>query len=407
MSKPFSGIRVLDLSRIFAGPYCTQTLADLGAEVIKVERPEAGDEMRNYGPPFLKNREGKNSRESSYYVAANRNKKAITVDIAKPEGQALIKQLAAVSDVLVENYKVGDLKRYGLDYAGIKAVNPRIIYASITGFGQTGPYAQRAGYDFIAQGMGGLMSVTGHADGEPGGEPLRVGVALADVLTGLYASNAILAALHKRAETGRGQHIDVALLDVQVATLANQAMNYLVTGDVPVRTGNAHPTIVPYQTFRASDGYMIIAVGNDGQFARLCKALGLPLADDPRFATNSARRAHKTELVDRLQEVLETRPAAHWVELLEDLAVPAGPINTIDKVFEDPHVQARGLLMQVPHATLGSVPSVGTPVHFSDGPLEYQGGIPTMGQHTDEILRTRLSLSDDEIAELRRSGAVA
>jgi crotonobetainyl-CoA:carnitine CoA-transferase CaiB-like acyl-CoA transferase len=405
MTKLLDGVTVLDLSRVLAAPWCTQLLADFGAEVIKVERPGEGDDTRTWGPPYFEGEDG--ARESAYFLCANRGKRAISVDFTNEAGQKLIRALAAQADVLVENFKVGGLARYGLDYASLSAVNPRLIYCSITGFGQTGPYAQRAGYDFIAQGMGGLMSVTGHADGEPGGEPLRVGVALADVLTGLYASNAILAALHKRAETGRGQHIDVALLDVQVAALANQAMNYLVTGNVPARTGNAHPTIVPYQTFRASDGYMIIAVGNDGQFARLSKALGLSFAGDPRFATNRDRFANKAELAERLQAILETRPAAHWVELLEGLAVPAGPINTIDKVFEDPQVQARGLLMQVPHATLGSVPSVGAPVHFSDGPLEYQGGIPTMGQHTDEILRTRLSLSDDEIAELRRSGAVA
>lgn len=405
MTKLLDGVTVLDLSRVLAAPWCTQLLADFGAEVIKVERPGEGDDTRSWGPPYLEGAGGE--KESAYFLCANRGKRAMAVDFTTEAGQDVIRRLAAQADILVENFKVGGLARYGLDYASLSALNPRLIYCSITGFGQTGPYANRAGYDFIVQGMGGLMSVTGPADGEPGGEPQRVGVAVADVLTGLYAGNAILAALHKRGETGRGQHIDVALLDVQVATLANQALNYLVTGKVPVRTGNAHPTIVPYQTFRASDGHMIVAVGNDGQFARLCKAVGLPLGGDPRFATNQARLANRAELAARLQAILETRPADHWVDLLEGLAVPAGPINTIDKVFEDPQVQARGLRMEVPHATLGSVPSVGTPVRFSDGPLEYEEGIPTMGQHTDEILRTRLSLSDAEIAELRRTGAVA
>jgi crotonobetainyl-CoA:carnitine CoA-transferase CaiB-like acyl-CoA transferase len=405
MTKLLDGVTVLDLSRILAAPWCTQLLADFGADVIKVERPGEGDDTRNWGPPYLEGTGG--DRESAYFLCANRGKRAMAVDFTSEAGQGLIRALAAQADVLVENFKVGGLARYGLDYATLSAINPRLIYCSVTGFGQTGPYAPRAGYDFIVQGMGGLMSVTGPADDQPGGEPQRVGVAVADVMTGLYACNAILAALHKRAETGRGQHIDVALLDVQVAALANQSMNYLVTGEVPVRTGNAHPTIVPYQTFRASDGHMIIAVGNDGQFARLCKALGMPHAADPRFATNRARRANRAELADSLQAVLETRPAAHWVELLEGLAVPAGPINTIDRVFEDPQVKARGLLMEVPHPTLGSVPSVGQPVRFSDGPLEYGLGIPTMGQHTDDILRSRLSLSDAEIAELRRTGAVA
>ncbi|HVL75223.1 MAG TPA: CaiB/BaiF CoA-transferase family protein, partial [Noviherbaspirillum sp.] len=350
MAGALSHIRVLDLSRILAGPWAGQILADLGADVIKVERPGSGDDTRGWGPPFLKDREGNPTDVAAYYLCANRNKRSIAVDITRPEGQAVIRALAAQSDVVLENFKVGGLKQYGLDYDSLKALNPRLIYCSITGFGQTGPYAARAGYDFLIQGMGGLMSLTGLPDGEPGGGPMKVGVALTDVLTGLYAATAVLAALAHRDQGGKGQHIDLALLDVQVACLANQALNYLTTGASPKRLGNSHPSIVPYQDFPTADGYMILAIGNDGQFARFCEVAGCPeLAADSRFATNKGRVENRSVLIPLLRQKTVFRTTAEWVAALESVAVPCGPINTLAEVFADPQVVARGLKVEMSH----------------------------------------------------------
>ncbi|WP_395670260.1 CaiB/BaiF CoA transferase family protein [Phenylobacterium sp.] len=406
MSKPLEGIRVLDISRVLAGPWCGQMLADFGAEVIKVERPGEGDDTRGWGPPFFEGDGPEPAHASAYYLCANRGKRGIAIDFTQPEGQRLVRELAARSDVLIENFKVGGLNKYGLDYASLAAVNPRLVYCSITGFGQTGPYADRPGYDFILQGMGGLMSITGPAEDEPGSEPYKAGVALTDIMTGLYATNAVMAALVGRGVTGRGRHIDVALLDVQVATLANQAMNYLVTGKAPRRTGNAHPNIVPYRSFRSRDGRLNIAVGNDGQFARLCQVLGLDLAADPRFATNRRRAENKHELCDQLQAVFETQPAAHWIDRLNEAGVPAGPVNDIAEVFADPQVKQREMERWIPHARLGRVPSVANPVRFSEGSPEYNHPPPTLGEHTDDVLRDVLDLDDASIQALRDQGAV-
>ena len=350
MAGALSHIRVLDLSRILAGPWAGQILADLGADVIKVERPGPGDDTRGWGPPWIKDDQGKDTSVAAYYLCANRNKRSITVDITQPEGQDIVRRLAAQSDVVLENFKLGGLKQYGLDYDSLKAVNPRLVYCSITGFGQDGPYAPRAGYDFLIQGLGGLMSITGRPDGEPGAGPMKVGVALTDILTGLYATNAVLAALAWREQSGEGQYIDMALLDVQVACLANQAMNYLATGNSPRRMGNAHPSIVPYQDFPTADGHMILAIGNDGQFARFCEVAGRPeLAADTRFATNRARVENRVELIPLLNEITATRTTTEWIGQLEARAVPCGPINGLAEVFADPQVQARGLAVKMPH----------------------------------------------------------
>ncbi len=337
MRKPLEGIRVLDMSRVLAGPWCGQQLADMGAEVIKVERPDSGDDTRAWGPPWLAG-----TRESAYFLSANRGKRSVGVNIASLEGQQLIRDLVSQCDVLIENFKAGGLKAYGLDYASLKVIKPDLIYCSITGFGQDGPYAHRAGYDFIIQGMGGLMSLTGQPDGAPGGEPMKVGVALTDIFTGLYAANAILAALWERKRTGEGGHIDMALLDVQVGVLANQALNYLTSGEVPRRLGNAHPNIVPYQVFPSADGHLIVTVGNDGQFRRFCQVLGCEeWADDPRFATNSARVAYRDALIPDISKLLAMRTTDNWLAELETAGVPCGPINTLDKVFDDPQVRHR------------------------------------------------------------------
>ncbi len=402
-----SHIRVLDLSRILAGPWATQILADLGADVIKIERPDAGDDTRGWGPPWMKDDEGKESAVAAYYLCTNRNKRSVTVDVACPEGQELIRQLARESDVLVENFKVGGLARYGLDYDSLHAINPRLVYCSITGFGQTGPYAARAGYDFLIQGLGGLMSVTGRPNGEPGGGPMKVGVALTDILTGLYAANAIQAALAARERTGVGQHVDMALLDVQVACLANQGMNYLATGDSPSRLGNAHPSIVPYQDFPTADGYMILAIGNDGQFARFCEETGRPeLAQDPRFATNKARVGHRDELIPILRQLTTTRTTAQWVTALEAKAVPCGPINTMTEVFGDPQVRARGLRIEMPHPVTGSVPLVASPIRLSDTPVEYRLPPPLLGEHTASVLEDVLGLTPEGVEALRTRGVI-
>jgi len=402
-----SGLRVLDLSRVLAGPWASQLLADLGADVVKVERPGAGDDTRAWGPPWLDDIDGKPTGESAYYLSANRNKRSVTIDMAQADGQALIRQLAGKADIVIENFKVGGLARYGLDYASLSAINPRLIYCSITGFGQTGPYAARAGYDFLIQGMGGLMSLTGRPDGSPGEGPMKVGVALTDVMTGLYSTVAVLAALAHRERSGRGQHIDLALLDVQIASLANQAANYLVGGDVPRRMGNAHPNIVPYQDFPTADGYMIIAVGNDSQFASLCEAIDRPQwARDARFRTNPQRVKHRDELVESLRGITLTRATAQWVSMLEARGVPCGPINRMDQVFADPQVQARAMRLEMSHPVAGKVPFVANPIRMSETPVQYRHAPPTLGEHTEAVLGEWLALDAPQLAALHDRGVV-
>lgn len=407
MDQALSHLRVLDLSRVLAGPWASQLLADLGADVIKIEKPGSGDDTRTWGPPWWKGQGEQEEAVAAYFLCANRNKRSLTVDLTRPQGQEIILRLAETADVVIENFKVGALARYGLDYASLSARNPRLVYCSITGFGQTGPYAPRAGYDFLIQGMGGLMSITGRPDHEPGGGPMKVGVALTDILTGLYAANAILAALAWRERSGRGQYIDMALLDVQVACLANQALNYLTTGQDPPRLGNAHPNIVPYQDFPTADGWMILAIGNDGQFARFCAEAGVPeLAADPRYATNPARVAHRAELIPRLQELTRTRSTDAWIVALERAGVPCGPINPLSKVFADPQVRARGMALRLPHERLGEVPQVANPMHLSATPPAYRGAPPLLGEHTTEVLREVLGMDEAEVAALRAKGVV-
>jgi len=402
MAGPLSHIRVLDLSRVLAAPWAGQNLADLGADVIKVERPRKGDDSRAFGPPWLKDGQGADTRESAYFAAANRGKRSITLNLAKPQAQELVRRLAQRVDVLLENYKYGDLDRYGLGYADLQQLNPGLIYCSVTGFGHTGPYRDRPGYDFMIQGMGGLMSITGERDDLPGGGPQRVGVPIVDIMTGMYASIAVCAALAHRAQTGAGQHIDMALLDTQVAFLANQAMNYLATGEAPGRLGNAHPNIVPYQTFRTRDGDIILACGNDNLFAKFCAVAQCPeLKDDARFSTNARRVENRAALGPLLQQVFLERTTAEWVELLETAGVPNGPINRIDQVFEDPQVQARGMKLELAHATAGTVPLVASPMRFSATPVQHAAAPPVLGQHTEAILRAELGLSDAEIEVLR------
>jgi len=409
MDHALSHVAVLDLSRILAGPWAGQVLADLGADVIKIERPGTGDDTRAWGPPFLRNADGTpNVRaDAAYYLCANRNKKSVTVDIATPEGQSIVRELARTADVVLENFKVGGLEPYGLDYESLRALNPRLIYCSITGFGQTGPYASRAGYDFLIQGMGGLMSITGRGPNEPGAGPQKAGVAVTDILTGLYAAIGILAALAHRERTGAGQYIDLSLLDVQVACLANQALNYLVSGQVPERLGNAHPNIVPYQDFPTSDGYMIIAVGNDSQFARLCAAAGVAeLASDPKFATNQQRVNNRGPLIDKLCAATRIRPTAQWIADLERVGVPCGPINSIAAVFADPQVRARCMQVELPHPLAGSVPMVANPLRLSATPVSYRTAPPTLGAHTRAVLEEKLGLSAAQIGELAAKGII-
>lgn len=407
MSGALSHIRVLDLSRVLAGPWCGQILGDLGAEVIKVEKPGAGDDTRHWGPPYIKDAEGNDSREAAYFQSANRNKQSLTLDFTQPEGQRLVRELVAQCDVLLENFKVGGLAAYGLDYASLKAINPKLIYCSITGFGQTGPYAKRAGYDFMIQGLGGLMSLTGRPEGEEGAGPMKVGVALTDILTGLYATVGVLAALNQREQSGIGQHIDVALLDVQVACLANQAMNYLTTGVFPKRLGNAHPNIVPYQDFPSADGNFILAVGNDGQFRKFCEVAGIAgLADDPRYATNKARVANRAELIPQLRQATVFKTTAQWIALLEAAGVPCGPINDLQQVFADPQVQSRGLSFDLPNALGSRTPQVASPLRLSDTPVAYHSAPPLLGQHTDALLQRVLGMSEGQIAALREAGVI-
>ena len=407
MHGALSHVTVLDLSRVLAGPWAGQVLADLGAEVIKIERPGTGDDTRTWGPPFLRDRQGNDSADAAYYLCANRNKKSVTVDFTAAEGRNIVRDLARNSDVVLENFKVGGLAAYGLDYESLRAVNPRLIYCSITGFGQTGPYAPRAGYDLLVQAMGGLMSITGRPDDEPGAGPQKAGVAVTDILTGLYAAIGILAALAHRERTGIGQHIDLGLLDVQVACLANQAMNYLVSGSAPRRSGNAHPNLVPYQDFPTSDGYMVIAVGNDAQFVRLCGVLSLAdLAADPSFAGNKQRVLNRRELIDKLSAATVTHPTAHWVAALERAGVPAGPINTLDAVFDDPQVRARDMRIELPHPVAGAVSLVANPLRMSETPVTYRSAPPPLGAQTGEVLAERLGLSAAAIEALRAKGIV-
>ncbi len=405
MTAPLTGLRVFDLTRILAGPTCSQLLGDLGADVIKIERPGEGDDTRKWGPPFVKDKAGHDTRESAYYLSANRNKRSLSLDIAKPEGQALARRLIAECDILVENFKVGGLKKFGLAYDDVKHVNPRLIYCSITGFGQTGPYAPRAGYDYLAQGMGGLMSLTG----EPDGEPVKVGVGIADIMCGMYAVAAILAALHYRHRTGQGQYIDMSLLDSQVAWLSYEGVNYLTSGQVPKRQGNEHPNIVPYKVLPCSDGYVIFAVGNDSQFRRFVTFGGRPeLADDARFATNEQRCRNRETLYAILADMTRSKTRQEWLEGLAALGVPAGPVNNLRQVFEDPQVQARGMQLEMdyPLAERGKIDLIANPIRFSETPVEYRLPPPRLGEHSDEALSDLLGLDAAEIARLRAAGII-
>jgi formyl-CoA transferase len=406
-------IKVLDLSRVLAGPWCTQMLADLGADVVKVERPGVGDDTRHWGPPFLKDDEGRDTDQASYFTACNRNKRSVTIDMAKPDGQRLIRQMAEQSDIIVENFKVGGLQQYGLDYASLKLLNPRLIYCSVTGFGQDGPYAERAGYDLMIQAMSGMMSITGRADDVPGGGPQRVGVALIDIFTGVYACSAILAALEVRHRTGLGQHIDMALLDVGMAILGNQAAGYLNSGKVPQRQGNSHPSLAPYQDFQTMDGAMLLAIGNDGQFARFCEAAEQPQwAIDPRFASNTLRVNNREILIPHIQAVTRTRSTAQWIALLEDKAVPCGSINDIGQAFDDAQVTARGLVVNqlqsqaaAAKTAVTAIATVASPLRLTATPPVLRRAPPMLGEHTDEVL-AELGLNMADTVALRSAGVV-
>ncbi|WP_258128752.1 CaiB/BaiF CoA transferase family protein [Achromobacter anxifer] len=404
MTRPpaLNGIRVLDLSRILAGPWCTQNLADLGADVIKIERPGVGDDTRAWGPPFLKDGDGRDTEESAYYLSANRNKRSVEADMATAAGAALIHELAAVSDILIENFKVGGLAKYGLDYDSLKQINPRLIYCSITGFGQDGPYAQRPGYDFMIQGMGGLMSITGERDDLPGGGPQKAGVAVTDIVTGMYATVAILAALQERHNSGLGQHLDIALLDSHVAMLANQNSNYFNSGVAPQRAGNAHQNVVPYQVFAASDGHLIVATGNESQYRAYCRAIGAPeLGDDPRFSTNRMRLANRELLVGLLTEIMRQGKRDDWIAKLEAVGVPCGPINDIAQAQAHPQSQARQLRRDLPHPAGGVAAVTASPLRLSDSPVTYRRAPPLLGEHTEEVLREVLGKTQEEIAVFR------
>ena len=405
MPGPLDGIRIFDLSRILAGPTCTQLLGDLGADVIKIERPGAGDDTRKWGPPYVAGKDGKETDESAYYLSSNRNKRSLTVDISQAPGQALAKRLIGTCDIMLENFKVGDMAKYGLAYDDLKKDNPALIYCSITGFGQTGPYAPRAGYDMLAQGLGGIMSVTGESDGPP----LKVGVGIADIMCGMYAATAILAALHHRDKTGQGQYIDLSLLDTQVAWLANVGLNYLTSGEVPQRVGNEHPNIVPYNVIPAADGHVILAVGNDNQFAKFCGFAGeADLARDARFATNVNRVLNRRALNDLLETIMRRKTRNEWVEGLAKLGVPCSPVNTVDQVFADPQVRARGMQIAMSHplAAKGDVDLIANPIRYSATPIAYRQPPPYLGQHSDEVLRELLKMGDGEIAELRGTGVI-
>jgi crotonobetainyl-CoA:carnitine CoA-transferase CaiB-like acyl-CoA transferase len=405
MAGALDGVRIFDLTRILAGPSCTQMLGDLGADIIKIERPVAGDDTRKWGPPYIKDAEGNETTESAYYLSANRNKRSVTIDIAAPRGQALARRLLGQCDILVENFKTGDLARYGLSWDDLKGDFPGLIYCSITGFGQTGPYAPHAGYDYLAQSMGGIMSLTG----EPEGQPMKVGVGISDVMCGMYAATAMLAALRHRDRTGEGQAIDMALLDTQVAWLVNEAQNYLISGETPPRRGNGHPNIVPYQVFETADGHMVLACGNDRQFRELCDMAGAPrLAVDPRFATNDARSRNREDLIPLVAAFMRTRTMAEWMAGLRARQVPCAPVNRVDQVFEDAQVKARGMKIEMPHplAGAGEIPLVASPIKMSATPPQYRHAPPTLGQHTDEVLGELLEMDDDEIVALRDEGIV-
>ncbi len=407
MPGPLAGIRVLDLTRVLAGPWAAQNLADLGAEVIKIERPGKGDDSRAFGPPWLKDAQGRDTGESAYFACANRGKKSLTLDLSHPRGQAIARELAARCDVLLENFKYGDLDRYGLGYAQLKALNPGLIYCSVTGFGHSGPWRERPGYDFMIQGMGGLMSITGERDDRPGGGPQKAGIPIADLITGMYASISVCAALAHRAKSGVGQHLDLALLDSLVAVLANQGANYLATGTPPGRLGNDHPNIAPYQVLKTSDGSVIVACGNDNLFRKFCEVAGCrELPDDPRFATNGKRVANRAELTTLLSEIMEKRSMREWLDALEAAGVPCGPINNLEQVFAEPQAVARGLKMELPHPAAGKVSLVRSPMRFSETPVQHDVPPPTLGQHTDEVLQGLLNKGPSEISKLRSEGVV-
>ena len=407
MNRILDGIRVLDLTRVLAGPWATQLLADLGAEVIKIERPGRGDDTRHWGPPFLRDRQGRDTADAAYYLACNRGKKSVTLDIAMPEGRAIARALALKSDVLVENFKVGDLKRHRLDYDSLATEHPRLVYCSITGFGQDGPYSDRPGYDFMVQGLGGLMSVTGERDDLPGGGPQKVGVAVSDLFTGMYSANAILAALMHRENSGKGQHIDMALLDVQVAMLANLSSAYFVSGEAPQRMGNAHQNIVPYHVFRAADEFLIVAVGNDSQFAKFCEVVGAPeWARDPRFATNPERVRNRDLLVGMISERMRAKPAREWLAVLEPSGVPCGPINSLAQVFDDPQVRHRRMEVRVPHPAAGEMRMVANPIKFSATPIAHEVPPPLLGEHTADVLGGVLGMASGDIERLRKEGLI-
>lgn len=405
-SGPLAHIRVLDLSRIMAAPWATQILADMGADVIKVERPGAGDDTRGWGPPFLNDNEGNPTREAGYFLAVNRGKRSLTIDMAKSEGQEILRKLAATSDIVIENFKAGALARYGLDAASLRAINPRLIYCSVTGFGQDGPRRDQAAYDFAVQAMGGLMSVTGERDGMPGAGPQKVGVPIVDLMTGMYATVAVLGALARRAETGQGDTIDLAMLDVQAAFLANQAMNWLVGGKVPKQGGNRHPNIQPQDVFTCADGQLVLAVGNDGQFRKLCEAVGHPVwGSDERFATNAGRVKNNAALTPLLNEAFSHFTKGELTRRLDEAGVPCAPINTVPQVFDDPQIQHREMLRHLPHPLAGTVPQVVSPLRFQDAPLRFDRAPPTLGQHNDEIL-AELGLDDAAREALSRQGVL-
>ena len=406
MPGPLAHLTVLDLSRVLAGPWCTQLLADLGATVVKIEKPGQGDDTRSWGPPFLKDRQGNETREAAYYLACNRGKQSVAIDFTQPAGRDLVLALARQSDALVENFKVGGLAKYGLDYASVASINPQLVYASITGFGQDGPYAERAGYDFIIQGMCGFMSVTGERDGVQGGGPQKAGIAITDLMTGMYSAVSILAALAHRDRTGCGQWVDACLFDSSVAMMAVMNMNYLVSGSVPMRAGNAHQNIVPYQVFACSDGHVILAVGNDGQFRKFCEVARTPWADDERFATNAARVRNRDVLVPLVDDVMRRRTQREWIDALETAKVPCGPINRLDQVFEDPQVRARRMRVDLPHPLAGTVPQVRAPLSMSLTPAQSALAPPLLGQHTSVVLRERLQMSDHDIDELAARGII-
>lgn len=407
MAGPLSHLRVLDMSRILAGPWASQNLADLGAEVIKIERPGRGDDTRAWGPPFLKDDAGTETSETAYFLCANRGKKSLTIDIASQEGRDIIIDLVRQSDVLIENFKTGDLSRYGLGYDALKVINPELVYCSITGFGQNGPYKSQAGYDFMIQGTGGLMSLTGSPEGLNGGEPMKVAVPVADLMTGMYATVAIMAALTRRDRQGGGEHIDVSLLDCQVSMLSNQAQNYLISDTVPKRYGNSHPNVVPYQAFPTADGHLIIAVGNDYQFSKFCEAAGQAwLSSDPRFVTNAGRVRNREELIPEMVALFTQRTTAAWMELLSPIGVPCGPINRLDQTFDHPQVKHREMKIEMKHPLAGKVPLVANPIRFVEHPIEYELPPPVLGQHTSELLRHLLDMTEEQIVTLRANGVV-